>query len=615
MKKSTYQWALRYRKRGWSVTPLTWRTKDAYRKKWPTEVLSKTELREIFSGQVNIGIVLGKQSGWLADVDLDCLEARQLAPKILPVTGAVFGRSSSKESHRLYISPEILGKQFTGTEGKMIVEIRATGNQTMAPPSIHPSGQMVSWHCQGAPQRCDSVSLTRAVAILATCALIVQHWPKKGSRQKAMLALAGLLLSMGINENELKDLIPRFCLAARDEEVEKRIRAVTDTAGNFKKGEKVTAGPKLAELLRGDGKKVVEKIEGWLDPARRQRVSTNSSNYRYEQSNGRAKVVLISSQKIVNHPEHNHTKWLVNGLIPRSALVVLVGSPGSYKTFFALAISNSVARGQDFIGRRVTKGRVAYIDKENPRVVLQERLELIGSSKNLHISPNWQNPAPPMLDNGDYSSLASRYQLIVYDSLRRFHTNNENAPQEMAPLMENLRNLTKDGSTVLFLHHPAKSEGSTYRGSTEILAAVDVAFLLEKKVSSDRNGGPVPLQLRCIKNRFTEEKNLQIEFGKNGNRLTFQDVTQQKELEREMSQRRQIKTVQTMISNLNNPNQTILVKRMRNKLTIGKNIALNLLTTGEGRYWEKKKKGGVAVYSSLSSLPVPTSRGKGGKTK
>jgi len=178
---------------------------------------------------------------------------------------------------------------------------------------------------------------------------------------------------------------------------------------------------------------------------------------------------------------------------------------------------------------------------------------------------------------------------------------------------DRLRKLTKNGTTVLVLHHSGKAEGSTYRGSTEIPAGVDIAFHLEAFKDRNYEGGPVPLTLKYIKSRHKEDKTLNIEFVLDNGRLTFQDVTKQKELEREMSQRRQIKTIQSMISNLNNPNQTILVRRMRNKLTIGKNIALKLLTTGEGRYWEKTKKGGVAVYSSLSSLASPTSRGEGGK--
>jgi len=46
--------------------------------------------------------------------------------------------------------------------------------------------------------------------------------------------------------------------------------------------------------------------------------------------------------------------------------------------------------------------------------------------------------------------------------------------------MKHLRRLAEVGATILILHHRSKTEGSKYRGSTDILAAVDVAYALEE---------------------------------------------------------------------------------------------------------------------------------------
>src|SRR5439155_6000623 len=53
---------------------------------------------------------------------------------------------------------------------------------------------------------------------------------------------------------------------------------------------------------------------------------------------------------------------------------------------------------------------------------------------------------------------------------------------------------------MVILHHPAKTEGSTGRGSSAIKGAVDVAFLQEM---ADPNDGGL-ITLKCIKNRFGE---------------------------------------------------------------------------------------------------------------
>jgi hypothetical protein len=50
---------------------------------------------------MNIGVQLGRASGGLTDVDLDCTEVLALADDFLPFTNAIFGRRSKRRSHRL----------------------------------------------------------------------------------------------------------------------------------------------------------------------------------------------------------------------------------------------------------------------------------------------------------------------------------------------------------------------------------------------------------------------------------------------------------------------------------------------------------------------------------
>src|SRR5262249_40305373 len=143
----------------------------------------------------NLGIQLGEVSGGLADVDLDTMTAIGFAPEFLPATNAVFGRKSKPASHQLYVTDlykteKRATTQFAqflnGRQGQMIVELRIGGNGkgavTVAPPSMHETGEMVEWIRDGDPTQLAGDSLIRAVRKLAVTDLLSRHYPGQGSR-------------------------------------------------------------------------------------------------------------------------------------------------------------------------------------------------------------------------------------------------------------------------------------------------------------------------------------------------------------------------------------------------------------------------------------------------
>jgi len=96
--------ALDYIGRGWNPVPVDHRSKKPTTGNgWQLRIIDATNAPYYFNGgQMNIGVILGPSSHGLTDVDLDCDEARAVAPYILPRTGAIFGRASSRAAHRLY---------------------------------------------------------------------------------------------------------------------------------------------------------------------------------------------------------------------------------------------------------------------------------------------------------------------------------------------------------------------------------------------------------------------------------------------------------------------------------------------------------------------------------
>src|SRR5690606_24265276 len=87
-------------------------------------------------------------------------------------------------------------------DGRMLVEVRSTGGQTVLPPSIHPDGDRYLWHGEpwggsNGPSVIPGDELLVRVGLLALTSLLTMEWPAEGSRHQAFLALAGALLSEG----------------------------------------------------------------------------------------------------------------------------------------------------------------------------------------------------------------------------------------------------------------------------------------------------------------------------------------------------------------------------------------------------------------------------------
>lgn len=158
-----------YLRRGWSVIPVPHQSKAPTVKGWQRLRISEPELPTHFNGQpMNVGILLGEPSAWLVDVDLDHDQAVALAHDYLPPTDARFGRDGKPDSHWLYRVRAPIETAKHQTEGRvMLVELRATGCQTIAPGSTHTSGEGIRWDAEGEPAEVDADELAEAVAQLA----------------------------------------------------------------------------------------------------------------------------------------------------------------------------------------------------------------------------------------------------------------------------------------------------------------------------------------------------------------------------------------------------------------------------------------------------------------
>src|SRR5579863_2006910 len=203
--------AILYIKLGWAVLPIPEKSKAPSHKNWTELRITVEEAPEYFKEGMNIGVILGDASQGFVDVDLDCKEAADLAGDFLPPTGLCHGRESRPRSHWWYVAePVPQYAAYDDVDGSSMVELRSTGHQTVVPPSIHPSGEQIVWHDERGPAKVGPEVLETAVSRLASCTLVARHWPEKGSRNKAALALTGALLRIGWSPSETE----RFVSAA-----------------------------------------------------------------------------------------------------------------------------------------------------------------------------------------------------------------------------------------------------------------------------------------------------------------------------------------------------------------------------------------------------------------
>jgi hypothetical protein len=227
----------------------------------------------------------------------------------------------------------------------------------------------------------------------------------------------------------------------------------------------------------------------------------------YESNNSPAPIRAFDSVPDLLTIQIDPMDYVVQGLLPRKSLTLWTGIDGTAKTFLAQKMSIAVSTGGKFLGAQCRKMPVIYVDYENPDFVVRARLELMGAepNPNLKIWGTWLPEQPPQVGNQLLLTIAKAVRpLMIFDPFRYAHGAEENDSTEMMAVMKNLRAYVVAGATVIILHHPAKAEGSTGRGSTVIRGAVDLAYLQEL---SDETG---LITLHSVKNRFGERPMLTI---------------------------------------------------------------------------------------------------------
>jgi hypothetical protein len=239
---------------------------------------------------------------------------------------------------------------------------------------------------------------------------------------------------------------------------------------------------------------------------------------------------------------------------------------------------------------KCTQSPVLYLDLKNPGYLMQDRIQAIledgDSPELLRFWGTWLEleQQPPHAGSELLLTICKETKpLLIIDPFRYFHTAEENDSTEMAGVMQYLRGCAAYGCAVVILHHPAKTEGSTGRGSSAIRGACDLAFLH----TLDSESGLITLKVD--KNRLGQKRTITIKADFEEGRFELGDAPYITRRNDELDRTKQIIEANPGIT------QNAISKQSGMKKT----RLIRLLKEGIGTHWrtENGKHGSICFFT------------------
>jgi len=490
--------------RNWTPLPVPFKSKNPAFTGWPRFAVTEDNLDQYFNGHPqNIGVLLGKPSRNLVDIDLDAFEALAVASHLAHPTKAIFGRLSKPKSHLLYeaeseneqFADPIAAKSQDEAERRtaMLCEIRSTGMQTIFPGSTHASGEAIRWFEDGEPSRVDAKMLRRSVARIAAGSILARYW-RRGIRHKASLALAGGLLRAGWDKDEIVRFIEALCFAANDEETPSRTLNVETTARKLAAAEPVQGWPTLKEVI---DERVVRCVTNWLeihaDVSRPEHPKTDTDLRVYRHSDLKHRCAELGQQQS-----------LVAGLLPHRSLGLLVGDSGLGKSALLYQLGVCVAAGVDFLGRRTEPGRVLILDFENGLGQVSQMVEMIVRHLGLDGSPdelllwNYNDCSASFGMKGNTALdiiLEKLPKLTIIDSITSLYPEIEEKNSLATKAYQDFRRTMRESGTTILASHHIKKPNETHGYTPSSLEGTEIRkwFLQARGARALINGCDVRL--------------------------------------------------------------------------------------------------------------------------
>ena len=175
--------------------------------------------------------------------------------------------------------------------------------------------------------------------------------------------------------------------------------------------------------------------------------------------------------------------WRIKGVLPEAELVVMFGASGSGKSFMALDMGAAIARGVEWRGKKVKKGRVAYIAAEGSGG-FRKRLTAYAQANQINLADidfGVINAAPNMMEKADAAAVAKAVKawggadLIIVDTFAQVMPGaNENAGEDVGKALTHCKRIHEaTGAMIMLIHHAGKDAAKGARGWSGLRAAAD----------------------------------------------------------------------------------------------------------------------------------------------
>jgi hypothetical protein len=235
-------------------------------------------------------------------------------------------------------------------------------------------------------------------------------------------------------------------------------------------------------------KRFSHNIEDVDVPTDMQRGNVHALRSKPDSLKPRAKALLASATWAGDLKPVLERNYVVKGWLDQGALSVLYGPSNSGKSFLAIDIAHHVAKGREWGGRRVKKGRVLYIAAEggasfaNRIAALDDPEFFVLTAPMTLTGPGSAASALAELVQYLAATGGGSFDLIVVDTLARVMGGaDENAAPAIAALMEGLDLIRRvTGAHIMLVHHSGKDTSKGARGHSSLRAAIDTELELTR---------------------------------------------------------------------------------------------------------------------------------------
>jgi len=197
-----------------------------------------------------------------------------------------------------------------------------------------------------------------------------------------------------------------------------------------------------------------------------------------------------SAQHILEHP-FPPIEWYVQDILPKGGICFFGGTSGSFKSWNALSLGISLTTGKHYLNEfAVQKCKVLYIDEENGKVTMPNRLKMLTDGMelqppdvaDLHFSifNNIRLDSVELLPAFNQLMDELKPNVVVIDSMVRCMTGEENNAKDVKEIYNSLKPHMKDGVSFVILHHTVKNDIKTMaglRGSGDFSAFADCVVM------------------------------------------------------------------------------------------------------------------------------------------